>query len=147
MLVFNCDETSECKAMAQIFLDCATGDHGRFDEFNRLKERTLSAISQQVEIIQKTLKSHKEGNSLKVDLNGKEVTVKVDTAIFITTNPPSLHYAGRSNLPSNLKILLRAFAMTSPDLQLNAEVAKLCFSLSDSERLRSWPRRRYFQNW
>jgi hypothetical protein len=50
---------------------------------------------------------------------GSAVTVNPDVAIFITMNPT---YAGRSNLPGNLKQLFRPFAMTAPDAQLIVQV-------------------------
>lgn len=123
MLVFNCDETFDFQAMGRIFVGlCQVGAWGCFDEFNRLEERMLSAVSQQIQTIQEALKLHQEDNkdtqSLTVELVGKQVRVSTDMAIFITMNPG---YAGRSNLPDNLKKLFRSLAMTTPDRQLIAE--------------------------
>ncbi|KOB77825.1 Dynein heavy chain [Operophtera brumata] len=127
VLVFNCDETFDFQAMGRIFVGlCQVGAWGCFDEFNRLEERMLSAVSQQVQTIQEALKSHQEGDnttSITVELVGKQVRVSQDMAIFITMNPG---YAGRSNLPDNLKKLFRSLAMTTPDRQLIAEVMLLC---------------------
>ncbi|XP_071453347.1 dynein heavy chain, cytoplasmic isoform X3 [Hetaerina americana] len=136
VLVFNCDETFDFQAMGRIFVGlCQVGAWGCFDEFNRLEERMLSAVSQQVQTIQEALKSQQDGKkegSISVELVGKQVRVSTDMAIFITMNPG---YAGRSNLPDNLKKLFRSLAMTKPDRQLIAEVMLFSQGFRSAEKL------------
>ncbi|XP_055310948.1 dynein heavy chain, cytoplasmic isoform X4 [Sitodiplosis mosellana] len=137
VLVFNCDETFDFQAMGRIFVGlCQVGAWGCFDEFNRLEERMLSAVSQQIQTIQEALKQHQDNNkdtqSLTVELVGKQVRVSTDMAIFITMNPG---YAGRSNLPDNLKKLFRSLAMTTPDRQLIAEVMLFSQGFRTAEKL------------
>lgn len=138
VLVFNCDEAFDFQAMGRIFVGlCQVGAWGCFDEFNRLEERMLSAVSQQIQTIQEALRQLSPTNksnqqtssnppetflfldSLKIELVGKTITVNSNMAIFITMNPG---YAGRSNLPDNLKMLFRSLAMTVPDKVLIAQV-------------------------
>ncbi|KAH6598857.1 hypothetical protein BASA50_003364 [Batrachochytrium salamandrivorans] len=115
VLVFCCDENFDFQSMGRIFTGlCQVGAWGCFDEFNRLDERILSAVSQQIQSIQMGLKSREE-----IDLVGKSLVVHKDTGIFITMNPG---YAGRSNLPDNLRKLFRSVAMTVPDRLLIAQV-------------------------
>ncbi|CAH8501365.1 unnamed protein product [Schistosoma guineensis] len=141
VLVFNCDETFDFHAMGRIFVGlCQVGAWGCFDEFNRLEERMLSAVSQQVQGIQETLRdmASSQKNSTKesvtVELLGKQVSVHPDMAIFITMNPG---YAGRSNLPDNLKKLFRSLAMTQPDRQLIAQVMLYSQGFRTAEKLAS----------
>ena len=119
-LVFNCDDTFDFQAMGRIFLGvCQVGAWGCFDEFNRLEERILSAVSQQIQNIQIGLKRGTETGNSQIDLAGRQFSVNANTGIFITMNPG---YAGRSNLPDNLKKLFRSVAMSKPDKELIAEV-------------------------
>lgn len=117
-LVFCCDDTFDFQAMGRIFLGiCQVGAWGCFDEFNRLEERILSAVSQQVQNIQLGLRAAEEKS--QIELIGRQLKVNANTGIFITMNPG---YAGRSNLPDNLKKLFRSVAMSKPDKELIAEV-------------------------
>ena len=119
-LVFCCDDTFDFQAMGRIFLGiCQVGAWGCFDEFNRLEERILSAVSQQVQNIQLGLKKGVDDPKVQIELVGRQLRVNEDTGIFITMNPG---YAGRSNLPDNLKKLFRSVAMSKPDKELIAEV-------------------------
>lgn len=119
-LVFCCDDTFDFQAMGRIFLGiCQVGAWGCFDEFNRLEERILSAVSQQIQNIQLGLKQGAEDDKAQIELVGRQLHVSQNTGIFITMNPG---YAGRSNLPDNLKKLFRSVAMSKPDKELIAEV-------------------------
>ncbi|KAJ5496798.1 Dynein heavy chain domain-2 [Penicillium fimorum] len=119
-LVFCCDDTFDFQAMGRIFLGiCQVGAWGCFDEFNRLEERILSAVSQQIQNIQIGLKTGGDGDKAQIELVGRRLAVNSNTGIFITMNPG---YAGRSNLPDNLKKLFRSVAMSKPDKELIAEV-------------------------
>ncbi|PSN61624.1 hypothetical protein BS50DRAFT_680599 [Corynespora cassiicola Philippines] len=119
-LVFCCDDTFDFQAMGRIFLGiCQVGAWGCFDEFNRLEERILSAVSQQIQNIQLGLRKGAEDEKAQIELIGRQLRVNGNTGIFITMNPG---YAGRSNLPDNLKKLFRSVAMSKPDKELIAEV-------------------------
>ena len=118
VLVFNCDEGIDFKAMGRIFIGLVkSGAWGCFDEFNRLLEEQLSAISIQIQIIQFALKNKLE----HIDLLNQKVQVDFNAAIYVTMNPACKGYGGRSKLPDNLKILFRPVAMSVPD---NLQIAQ-----------------------
>uniref|UniRef100_A0A8C4HEE2 Cytoplasmic dynein 2 heavy chain 1 n=1 Tax=Dicentrarchus labrax TaxID=13489 RepID=A0A8C4HEE2_DICLA len=119
VLVFNCDEGIDVKSMGRIFVGLVKcGAWGCFDEFNRLEEAVLSAVSMQIQAIQDSLKHHKN----ICDLLGKEVELDPNSGVFITLNPAGKGYGGRQKLPDNLKQLFRPVAMSRPDNELIAEV-------------------------
>lgn len=145
VLVFNCDEHFDFQAMGRIFVGlCQVGAWGCFDEFNRLEERVLSAVSQQILAIQTgvlTLKKSSESSvssnassTTSIELLGKSVRVHPDVGIFVTMNPG---YAGRSNLPDNLKQLFRSMAMVAPDRELIAEVMLFSQGITIAEQISS----------
>ncbi|KAI7942887.1 hypothetical protein MJO29_012731 [Puccinia striiformis f. sp. tritici] len=135
VLVFCCDETFDFQAMGRIFVGlCQVGAWGCFDEANRLEERILSAVSQQIQSIQQGLKAASVDPNAEVELVGKTLKINPHTGIFITMNPG---YAGRSNLPDNLKKLFRSMAMTRPDRELIAQVMLFSQGFRTAERLAS----------
>ncbi|KAH1445767.1 hypothetical protein KXX68_006905 [Aspergillus fumigatus] len=132
-LVFCCDDTFDFQAMGRIFLGiCQVGAWGCFDEFNRLEERILSAVSQQIQNIQLGLKTGVDNEKAQIELVGRRLSVNPNTGIFITMNPG---YAGRSNLPDNLKKLFRSVAMSKPDKELIAEVMLFSQGFKQAKRL------------
>jgi dynein heavy chain 1 len=132
-LVFCCDDTFDFQAMGRIFLGiCQVGAWGCFDEFNRLEERILSAVSQQIQNIQVGLKLGAKDETSQIELVGRQLRVNTNTGIFITMNPG---YAGRSNLPDNLKKLFRSVAMSKPDKELIAEVMLYSQGFNQAKKL------------
>ncbi|KAF8807657.1 dynein heavy chain protein 1 [Phlegmacium glaucopus] len=135
VLVFCCDETFDFQAMGRIFVGlCQVGAWGCFDEFNRLEERILSAVSQQVQAIQQGLASLVKNPNTEIELVGKNLKINKNIGIFITTNP---NYAGRSQLPPNLTKLFRPMAMTRPDRELIAQVMLFSQGFRTAESLAS----------
>ena len=129
VLVFNCDDTFDYQAVSRIFLGlCQVGAWGCFDEFNRLEERILSALSLQIQVIQQSLRERQA----QVQLNHHAVPLHTNVAIFITMNPG---YAGRSKLPGNLKQLFRTVTMTIPDRETIAEVMLFAQGFTTAEAL------------
>ncbi|XP_021550173.1 LOW QUALITY PROTEIN: dynein axonemal heavy chain 9 [Neomonachus schauinslandi] len=114
--VFNCSEQMDYKSCGNIYKGLAqTGAWGCFDEFNRISVEVLSVVAVQVKSIQDAIRDKKQ----RFNFLGEEISLDPSVGIFITMNPG---YAGRTELPENLKALFRPCAMVVPDFELICEI-------------------------
>ncbi|XP_066560773.1 dynein axonemal heavy chain 9 [Amia ocellicauda] len=114
--VFNCSEQMDYKSCGNIYKGLAqTGAWGCFDEFNRISVEVLSVVAVQVKSIQDAIRDKKK----RFNFMGEEINLFPSVGIFITMNPG---YAGRTELPENLKALFRPCAMVVPDFELICEI-------------------------
>lgn len=114
--VFNCSEQMDHHSCANIFSGLAqSGAWGCFDEFNRISIEVLSVVSTQVKSILDAVKARVS----VFNFLGTEINLTPTVGMFITMNPG---YAGRTELPENLKALFRPVAMIVPDFEAICEI-------------------------
>ncbi|XP_051927996.1 dynein heavy chain 9, axonemal [Hippocampus zosterae] len=127
--VFNCSEQMDYKSCGNIYKGLAqTGTWGCFDEFNRISVEVLSVVAVQVKSIQDAIRDKKQ----RFNFMGQDINLCPTVGIFITMNPG---YAGRTELPENLKALFRPCAMVVPDFELICEIMLVAEGFIDARVL------------
>ncbi|RZF49077.1 hypothetical protein LSTR_LSTR008363 [Laodelphax striatellus] len=127
--VFNCSEQMDYKSCGNIYKGLAqTGAWGCFDEFNRISVEVLSVVAVQVKSVQDAIRDKKS----LFNFMGEMIPMVPSVGIFITMNPG---YAGRTELPENLKALFRPCAMVVPDFELICEIMLVAEGFQDARVL------------
>jgi len=115
-IVFNCSDQVDYIMMGRLFSGlCQQGCWTCLDEFNRIDVEVLSVIAQQLLSIRTGLMDNKS----EFTFEGQEIPLKPEFGCHVTMNPG---YAGRTELPDNLKVMFRPMAMMIPDYGLIAEI-------------------------
>jgi len=129
-IVYNCSDQVDYQMMERHFAGLAQqGCWTCLDEFNRILVEVLSVVAQQLQEIRKALLAGVE----KFSFQGRgAIDIKPEFGCHITMNPG---YAGRTELPDNLKVLFRPVAMMIPSYELIAKVMLYAEGFDKSENL------------
>ena len=108
-IVFNCSKDLEMHLLGRLFGGILqSGVWCCFDEFNRIDTRVLSVVAEYLLVIKRAM----DMNLTAVAFNGRDLKIFGEPAYFVTMNPT---YAGRVELPENLRVLFRSVTVTAPD--------------------------------
>ena len=134
VIVVNCSEGLDYKSIGRMISGLAqTGAWGCFDEFNRINIEVLSVVAQQVLcVLGKQVELNPMNEELRFVFEGVEIKLRWSAGLFITMNPG---YAGRTELPDNLKSMFRPISMMVPDSGMIAEIMLMGVGFGDAKIL------------
>ncbi|CAF3576711.1 unnamed protein product [Rotaria sordida] len=119
--VYNCSEQMDYQSL-EIFIK---------DYHQQMHEDVLMnsiVVSVQVKTIQDAIRDRKQ----RFNFMGTEISLNQNVGLFITMNPG---YAGRTELPGNLKALFRPCAMVLPDIEMICEIILVTSGFKDGKLL------------
>ena len=129
VIVFNCSDGVDYKMTAKMFSGLAqTGAWACLDEFNRITVEVLSVVATQIGVIMSAVKARAE----TFFFEGQTIRLIPSCGVFVTMNPG---YAGRAELPDNLKAIVRPVSMMVPDFSLIAEIMMFAEGFSSAKPL------------